>query len=85
MQNCPTGKRMFVTQAMAEDALIDSWSRNEYNEGQAPVAIYQCDDCGYFHFTSKGPMNEKLSQNIASGKIKLQREANKWESKWKKR
>jgi hypothetical protein len=48
------------------------------------VAVYQCEDCDYYHFTSKGKMNEKLAQLIASGKIKRQQEANQWISKLKK-
>jgi hypothetical protein len=82
---CITGKKMFASQQMAEDVLIELWSKNEYVSGHAPIAVYKCDDCGQFHFTSRGPMNEKLSEAISSGKIKLHREANKWSDKWKRK
>ncbi len=70
---------------MAEDLLIELWSKNEYSPNSAPVAIYKCDDCGLYHLTSRGPMNPKLSDAIRSGKIKLQREGNKWLDKLNKK
>ncbi|HEV8515529.1 MAG TPA: hypothetical protein VGQ59_19735 [Cyclobacteriaceae bacterium] len=83
MLKCPTGKRVYVTEAMAEDALIDAHSRHQYS-GTGPISFYQCEDCGYYHFTSKGEMNKKLAEQIASGKIKRQQEANQWMNKLKK-
>jgi hypothetical protein len=83
MLNCSSGKRIYLTESLAEDALIDTHSRHQY-VGTGPVAVYQCEDCDYYHFTSKGKMNEKLAQLIASGKIKRQQEANQWISKLKK-
>jgi len=68
---------------MAEDALIDAHSRHQY-AGTGPIAVYQCEDCGYYHFTSRGEMNKKLAEQIASGKIKRQQEANQWMNKLKK-
>jgi hypothetical protein len=85
MGKCSSGKRMFTTQAMAEDALIDLWSKNVYIPGRAPIAIYKCDDCGEFHLTSQGTMNEQLSEAIKTGKIKLHQEAKRWEDKWKRK
>ncbi len=70
---------------MAEEALIDAWARNNYSmNGRAPVAVYSCDDCGHYHFTSKGEMNERLTEQIQAGKIKRQQEANYWAGKLKK-
>jgi len=83
MLKCPTGKRVYLTEAMAEDALIDAHSRHQY-AGTGPIAVYQCEDCGYYHFTSRGEMNKKLAEQIASGKIKRQQEANQWMNKLKK-
>jgi hypothetical protein len=83
MLKCPTGKRVYVTEAFAVDALIDAHSRHQYT-GTGPIAVYQCEDCGYFHFTSKGKMNEKLAAQISSGKIKRQQEAYQWITKLKK-
>jgi hypothetical protein len=83
MLKCPTGKRVYLTEAMAEDALIDAHSRHQY-AGTGPIAVYQCEDCGYYHFTSKGEMNKKLAEQITGGKIKRQQEANQWMNKLKK-
>jgi hypothetical protein len=83
MIKCSTGKRVYLTETLAEDALIDAHSRHSY-AGTGPIAVYQCEDCGYYHFTSKGKMNEKLAKQMASGKIKRQQEANQWVKKLKK-
>ena len=83
MIKCPTGKRVYLTETLAEDALIDAHSRHQY-AGTGPLAVYQCQECGYYHFTSKGKMNEKLAQQMASGKIRRQQEANQWVNKLKK-
>lgn len=83
MIKCSTGKRVYLTETLAEDALIDAHGRHQY-AGTGPIAIYRCDDCGYYHFTSKGAMNEKLATLRASGKLKLQQEASHWEKKLKR-
>jgi hypothetical protein len=77
MIKCSTGKRVYLTESLAEDALIDAHSRHQY-AGTGPVAVYQCEECGYYHFTSKGKMNVRLAQQISSGKIKREQEANRW-------
>lgn len=82
---CPTGKRIFQTLPLAEDVLIECWTKNDYVQGQAPVAIYKCDDCGNYHFTSQGPVNPRLSEFLASEKFKLQREAARWNEKLKRK
>jgi hypothetical protein len=46
--------------------------------------VYQCEDCGEYHLTSRGPMNERLAQYIADGKLKRDKEANQWLGKLKK-
>jgi hypothetical protein len=84
MSTCVSGKKVFLTQQLAEDALIEAWGRYNYTSGNGPISFYKCEDCGYYHFTSQGTMNERLAKEIASGKIKLQREASHWERKIKK-
>lgn len=76
---------MYLTREIAEDVLIEAWSRYEYSPGNGPVAVYQCNDCGEFHLTSSGEMNPKLEQYLKEGKIKLQKEANHWLNKIRKR
>jgi hypothetical protein len=83
MKSCPSQKKMYPSQAIAEEALMEAHTRFEYGKGSGPVAIYQCDDCGHFHFTSQGAMNERLASYLSSGKIRLQKEANQWLSKFK--
>ncbi|HMQ01124.1 MAG TPA: hypothetical protein PKC24_15190 [Cyclobacteriaceae bacterium] len=81
---CLSNKVMYQTEALAEEALLDAWGRNNYSsKGRAPIAVYQCDDCGYYHFTSQGTMNARLKEQVDSGKIKQQQEANYWQGKFK--
>jgi hypothetical protein len=85
MAGCVSGKKMYATQEQAEDVLIHAWSTYEYAPGRGPVAVYKCDDCRQFHLTSSGEMNPRLAEQIRDGKIKLQKEANRWLDKFKKR
>jgi hypothetical protein len=85
MAGCVTRKKMYTSAEIAEEALIQAWSTYEYAAGSGPVSVYKCDDCGHYHLTSIGEMNPKLAQYIREGKIKLQKEANQWLKKIKKR
>lgn len=85
MEKCVSGKRIYPTREVAEDVLIESWTRYDYSTGNGPVSVYQCEDCGRFHLTSKGPMNERLSEAIRQGSVARQKEANRWEHKLKRR
>jgi hypothetical protein len=85
METCVTGKKIYPTLEIAEEALIGAHIRFQYASGGGPIAVYQCADCGRYHLTSRAPMNEKLAQQLATGKIKLQKEADAWESKFRKR
>ena len=76
---------MYSSQEVAEDVLIEAWTRFDYTSGNGPVGIYQCEECGHFHLTSKGQMNEKLSQAISGGKIQRQKEADRWMDRIKRR
>ena len=85
MSTCVTNKKIYLTREIAEDVLIELWTRFDYAPNSGPVAVYQCEDCGYFHLTSQGPMNERLAQQLATGKIKRQKEADRWMDKIKRR
>jgi hypothetical protein len=76
---------MYPSQEIAEDALIEARIHFNYKENQGPIGVYQCDDCGYYHLTSQGKMNDRLSAQLKDGRIKLQKEANQWIGKLKKR
>jgi hypothetical protein len=84
MINCVSNKKVYSSQEMAEEALIQAHIQFNFTTGNGPVAIYKCEDCGYYHLTSKGAMNSKLVAEIKSGKIGLQKEANRWLDKFKK-
>lgn len=84
MKKCVTGKRLYPSQQFAEEALIESYIHFEHRTGGGPVAVYQCDECGEFHLTSRGPMNERLAKLLADGTIKRQKEASQWQNKLKK-
>ena len=85
MIKCVSNKKVYPSEEIAEDALIEAWSRSEYPGGRGPVAVYRCEDCGYFHFTSKGTMNQKLAKFIKDGGMARQRQANHWEDKLKRK
>jgi hypothetical protein len=83
MIKCVTQKKVYLTQELAEEALIGARTRFEYATGQGPVAVYRCEDCGYFHLTSKGPVNTTLDQHQKNGKIDREKQANEWLNKMK--
>ena len=78
MGNCITGKKTFPSQEVAEEVLIETHIRFNYAAGHGPVGVYRCDDCGQFHLTSKGPVNERLSQYRREGKIDREKTADYW-------
>ena len=84
MAVCVTGKNMYLTQEAAEEALIQSWIRNDFAPGQGPISVYKCGDCSQFHLTSTGQMNTTLATYIREGKLKRQKEADYWEKKLKR-
>jgi hypothetical protein len=82
---CPTHKKIFDTEAMAEEALIAAWITYQMSPGKGPVSIYRCGDCGGYHLTSKGEMNKKLKEHLESGKISKSKEAEAWLFKLKQK
>jgi len=82
---CPTHKKTFLTHDQAVDALVDARVRFDYAKGNGPVSVYKCEECGYYHLTSKGLVNETLQQRMKDGKIDLEKEANRWLHKINKR
>ena len=85
MDRCISGKRVYASREVAEDVLIETWTRFDFTPANGPIAVYQCDDCGQFHLTSRGPMNEKLAKALADGEIKRQKEADRWLGKLNRR
>ncbi|MCU0418745.1 MAG: hypothetical protein MUC38_03735 [Cyclobacteriaceae bacterium] len=83
MKTCPTGKRTYATATLAEDALLEAHAEYAYAPGQGPIAIYLCEECGNYHFTSRAPMNERLKQALENGQLRTQQLARPWTRKWK--
>ncbi|MEQ1586138.1 MAG: hypothetical protein ABL895_09685 [Cyclobacteriaceae bacterium] len=83
MKKCPTGKRLYLSEQLAEDALIEAHVHFDYRSGSGPVAVYQCEECGNYHLTSRGPMNTRLSQLLTNGTIQKQKEAARWQGRFK--
>jgi hypothetical protein len=81
MKTCPSRKKIFFTAEIAEDALIDARARYDYAGGEGPINVYQCEDCGYFHLTSKGTINPRLAQSQRDGKLDLKKAGDQWERK----
>lgn len=84
MINCISNKKVYPSQELAEEALIQAHIHFEFAKGNGPVAVYKCEDCGYYHLTSKGVMSAKLLNELNSGKISLHKEANRWLDKFKR-
>lgn len=78
---CSTSKNGYATKALAEESLIDFRGRSYFREGSGPIAVYQCDDCGEWHFTSKGEPSELLKDEAVKSQIQQQREAEFWTRK----
>ena len=76
---CSSGKRGFNAQTIAEEALIQHHIRNDYQQNEGPINVYVCDDCGQWHFTSKGEINDLLQDFEVIQRIKKERQAFFWE------
>ena len=81
---CISGKTSYHTKEMAEEALIQHRSRHFHRLTSGPINVYQCDDCGEFHFTSKGPIHPLLQSEDIQKEIKLAQEASHWEGKFRR-
>lgn len=81
--SCPTKKRVYDSAIQAEQALVDHQSAHHFAPGKGPIAIYKCDLCGGYHFTSKGPVNPALDATLRAGDIERAREARHWEHKFR--
>jgi hypothetical protein len=85
MIRCSSHKKVYATKEIAEDALIEAHIQFAYANGSGPISVYQCEDCNYYHLSSKGQINNKLAEYLKEGKIQKQKEANWWTDKLKKK
>ncbi|MEQ9467884.1 MAG: hypothetical protein RLN88_10770 [Ekhidna sp.] len=80
---CISGKLSFAVESLAIEALIQNHIRNSYRDGQGPVNIYLCEDCGEWHFTSKGSKHHLLNDPEVRERIDSERRAYEWEQRLK--
>ena len=85
MNRCISGKRAFQSYENAVEALIAARTKFNYRDGNGPIAVYRCDECGLYHLTSQGPMNESLKRSLNDGSIDRQKQAEHWEQRLKKK
>jgi hypothetical protein len=85
MIKCVSNKKAYLTENLAETALIDAQIHFDYGGRSGPIAFYKCEDCGHYHLTSKGPANKKLVDMIANGQLKRLKEGDRWTEKLKKK
>ena len=81
MMRCASGKRIYETIELAEEALIQNHIRNNYREGEGPINIYLCPNCSNYHFTSKGQTHPMFEDPDTVERIKKERIALDWERK----
>lgn len=78
---CSSGKKCFELESLALEALVQNHIINEYPRDEGPINIYECEKCGYWHFTSKGLKHTHLEDPEIQDRIKKERQANYWERK----
>lgn len=79
--DCVTGKIRYASKSLAEEALIEKRARFHFRENSGPIGVYLCDDCGDWHFTSKGTPSSILNSDGVKNRIEKEREAYFWERK----
>jgi len=82
MSTCVSGKRVFYTKEEAEQALIENRIHNNHSMHTGPKNVYQCNDCGNYHFTSQGELSQVIIDNETY--IKSQQRARPWEDKFRR-
>ncbi len=85
MIKCVSHKKVYLNLDIAEEALIGARTRFDYGNQSGPVGVYQCEDCGYYHLTSQGAMSNNLAGYLSSNKFKLEKEAQQWLDKLKRK
>jgi hypothetical protein len=84
MQKCPSGKRAYPSAQIAEEALIEAHVKFEFGKSRGPVSFYLCEDCGQYHLTSQGLINQRLAGLLKSGELNRIKESNRWNQKFRK-
>lgn len=82
-ETCVSGKKSFADRKLAEESLIQHHILNEFRDNQGPINVYHCDECGNWHFTSKGIKNSLFDDYEVADRIKRERLASYWERRIK--
>ncbi|MCP4457263.1 MAG: hypothetical protein GY816_04435 [Cytophagales bacterium] len=80
---CSSGKTSFESKELAEEALIQNHIRSNHRKGSGPQNVYECQDCGEWHFTSRPPASELFSDKDILNRMDLERRSYDWERKVK--
>jgi hypothetical protein len=83
MAGCISGKSIFQSKELAEEALIQNHIRNNHREGSGPINVYECRDCSNWHFTSNGNVSPLLLDSEIKKRIAKERTALEWEYRFK--
>jgi len=81
--SCPSGKTSFISRELGEEALVQNHIRNNHRKGAGPQNIYECEDCGEWHFTSRPPVADILLDENVQERITKERRSFEWEQRMK--
>ena len=79
--NCVSGKNAYSSRDLAIEALIQNRIRNFHDDHSGPLNVYECEHCGEWHFTSRKPQADELTDPDVRRRIERERIANDWERK----
>ena len=77
-ESCISGKKIYSTEALAVDALLDNWAKYDHAENRGPTGVYHCEECGGYHLTSKGRMNDRLKEFLSGKDYRIRSQASAW-------
>jgi len=82
-RKCKSGKQVYPDESLAVEALLEVWGRTDFRSGEGPKTVYCCEECGSWHFTSKGAMHPRLDTFTRSPEFALRRKAAEWEDRFR--
>lgn len=82
---CVTGKKMFPSRELAEEALIAARTIYKVRESSGPQSVYLCNDCGEWHLTSRNAPDSPVNNPETKERISRQVESDFWEQKFKRK
>ena len=78
MSDCPSKKIIYYSEQEAKEALIRIHVKYQ---NSATRTFYTCDQCGHFHLTSSGEIDDTLKQAQQAGRIDQLSESEYWTRK----